>query len=247
MTGMAKMMMLNSTRQGRETEGRDREWVVREREPERNYGEPYNEMREYRNEMAYDMDEPESRRQRYKNGRFAPSSEYHPNKWKEGPEKKPLDERNMEMRVIGFERAAYEPNGTTMDYRGNRMHYITPEAREMDQGKSEKHGGYAAGEENMKYKKAREWVSAMKNEDGARGGHWTLEEVEKLLKKNGSKCDPVEMWAAMNALYSDLAKVNGKHGMTSADYYMELAEAFFFGDKDAVDDKLWEYYRCIVK
>ena len=256
MTGMAKMMMLNSTRRGRETEGRDREWVIREREPEQNYGESYNEMREYRNDMEYDMDGPESRRRRYKNGRFAPSSEHLPNKWKEGPVRKPMNEGGTEMRMIGFERDEYSPSGRA-EYNGGgesrmeygRMNYTSPEAHEMEHRKSEKRAGHASSRETgMSYEKARRWVHKMRNADGTRGAHWKIEEVEELLeKKKMHDCDPVEVWVAMNAEYSDRCKVNEKFGITSPEYYLEMAKAFWLEDEDAVPDKLMAYYECIVK
>lgn len=259
MNGMAKMMMLNRSRGDGEAENKRRDIFIREQDPERaygNYAESYGDYRAENRRMesagkdfdwdsGRDMEGPESRR--YKNGRFAPKNEYRGNQWKEGPIRKPMDEE-PEMRMIGFERNDYRPTGSTVDYERNRMHYITPEAHEMEHRKSEKHSGHASGTgENEKYVMAKEWVSKMRNEDGSRGGHWKLEEVEDLLEKKQIDCDPVEAWAAMNALYSDLAKVNGKYGMTSKEYYLEAAIAFFLHDKDAVKDKLWIYYEYIVE
>jgi len=100
----------------------------------------------------------------------------------------------------------------------------------------------------MSYEKARRWVHKMRNADGTRGAHWKIEEVEELLeKKRMHDCDPVEVWVAMNAEYSDRCKVNEKFGITSPEYYLEMAKAFWLEDEDAVPDKLMAYYECIVK
>lgn len=259
MTGMAKMMMLNN----RCREAKDREFYIRERDPHGSYrGEMdyrgRNEM-DNRNEgdMGYDMEGPESRRRRYKNGRFAPSSEHEPDKWKEGPVRKPMHEGGGEMRLIGFDRDEYSPNGraeyngggeSRMDYTRNRMHYHTPESGEMEHRKGQRHAGHASSKEDgMTYEHARKWVHKMRNADGTKGAHWKLEEVEELLDKKGIDCDPVEVWVAMNAEYSDRCKVNSKYGITSPEYYLESAMAFWLEDEDAVPDKLKMYYECIVK
>ena len=94
---------------------------------------------------------------------------------------------------------------------------------------------------------AEEWVSSMENEDGSRGEHWTLDQVERELRQRGMHYDPVEFWAALNAEYSDRCKVYRKYGVNELDFYMDVVEAAWMNDKDAVDDKVAMYYHSMVK
>ena len=44
---------------------------------------------------------------------------------------------------------------------------------------------------------AKEWVSAMENKDGSRGGHWTWEETESIRKQYAPDADPSDFYAAI--------------------------------------------------
>lgn len=101
--------------------------------------------------------------------------------------------------------------------------------------------------DGMDKETAEEWVSSMENEDGSKGEHWTLEQVEKELHQRGMHYDSIEFWAALNAEYSDRCKVYRKYGVNELDFYMDVVEAAWMNDKDAVDDKVAMYYRCMVK
>lgn len=160
--------------------------------------------------------EPESRRRRYSNGRYAPSS-YADD----------MDEM-------------YEPNSRRG---GSRM--------EMHQGRRNKNvqmmgtiGFRQEPEEGegLPWEIAEEWVESM-----SKGGKpkFSYEQVEQLAQKHKCDCDPVELWAVMNALHSDYGKVLRKHGLESISIYMELAVAWL-EDEDAVEDKAMMYYECIV-
>lgn len=87
----------------------------------------------------------------------------------------------------------------------------------------------------------------MENEDGTRGPHWTMEQVEKLMLQRGVDCDPVQFWVAMNMMYSDYCKIFQRYSVgDKIDFYADMAKAFSDG-KDAVPDKLARYFECIVR
>lgn len=90
------------------------------------------------------------------------------------------------------------------------------------------------------------WVSAMKNADGTRGGHWTMEKTEEIRKQRGIECDPVMFYAAMNMMYSDYCKAAEKTGAVSVDFYAYMAKAFL-DDEDAAPNKLARYYYFVAE
>ncbi len=94
---------------------------------------------------------------------------------------------------------------------------------------------------------AEKWIKGMENSDGTKGGHWSLDKIKQTAAQKNLPYDPVELWAAMNAEYSDRSKVNSRYGINSIDCYIDSAVAFLLEDKDAEDDKLLRYYDCIVK
>ena len=161
--------------------------------------------------------EPESRRRRYSNGRYAPSSYaddmdemYEPNSRRGGSrmEMHQGSRRNKNVQMMG-----------TIGFR-----------QEPEEG------------EGLPWEIAEEWVKSM-----SQGGKpkFSYEQVEQLAQKHKCECDPVELWAVMNALHSDYGKVLRKHGLESISLYMELAVAWL-EDEDAVEDKAMAYYECIV-
>lgn len=99
----------------------------------------------------------------------------------------------------------------------------------------------------MNWEMAEEWMSGIVNEDGTKGAHWSLDEVKRLMQQKGVECDPVKLWVAMNAEYSDRQKVNKKYGVDRPEYYMDSAIAYWLKDADAVKDKLSAYYTYVVK
>lgn len=124
---------------------------------------------------------------------------------------------------------------------GNNMRYIRSGGRAYT---SRMDRGYAGGEMDDMYA----WADEMKNADGSRGAHWTLEQVKKLMQQRGITRHPAEdVWLAMNAEYSDRCVVNKKYGLVSPDFYLDSAIAFWLEDEDASEDKLGTYYDCIVK
>ena len=93
---------------------------------------------------------------------------------------------------------------------------------------------------------AQEWTRAMKNEDGTSGEHWNAEQVKKLMLQRGVDYNLAEVYAIINSLYSDYSKVMKKYGISSPEFYLDLALAFL-NDKDAKKNKALNYYEHIVR
>ena len=93
---------------------------------------------------------------------------------------------------------------------------------------------------------ADDWVKKMQNEDGSKGPHWRMDQVEQIMRQKNIQCDPAEFFAAVNAMFSDYSEVAQKHGVNKQDFYIDMAKAFL-EDKDAVKDKAAAYYMYVVK
>lgn len=145
------------------------------------------------------------------------------------------------MNVIGFDRVQEMTNHypTRIDYHGGD---------EMTRRSGEKMHGGAMGAMGMEFTPeiAKEWTQKLRNEDGTKGEHWSMEQVKKLMTQRGVEYNTAEIYAIMNVLYSDYCKVFKKYGFNSAEAYFDLALAWL-NDTDAVDDKAMMYYECIVK
>lgn len=97
---------------------------------------------------------------------------------------------------------------------------------------------------------AERWVRSMVAADGTRGGKWrSMQDVRALAQQHdmGSDEELPAFWAALNATYSDIAKVAKKYNVDRPDFYADIADALYFTDADAVEDKLEKYYRYLVK
>ena len=101
-------------------------------------------------------------------------------------------------------------------------------------------------ENNFKFtpEKAEKWLVSMQNEDGSKGGHWSLEATNKFKPESLDITD-WEWECAMNMMYSDYYSVAVAHGINVPEFYADLAEAFL-KDKDARKNKIAAYYNCIV-
>lgn len=139
--------------------------------------------------------------------------------------------REIPARQIGFERM----ENANMTYMGGGS-----KGGKMQMGGSQ---GYSEG---MDMETAKEWTRGMKNEDGTKGPHWTMEQVKQLVNQRKLDVDEVEFFAVLNAMYSDYCKVAKKHNVNNMDFYVDLAMAWL-QDEDAVPDKAMMYYECIVK
>lgn len=173
-------------------------------------------------ENRYNMDdryEMENRnRRRYKNGRFAPArNEYR-------------DDHRMEM--IGFDTGYHDD--TEM-----RMNKVVPHKGRQERG----HG--SSQENGLSEYAAKKWVESMKGA-GGKGEHYKMDAAHKLMQQRDIKCDPVEFYAILNAVYSDYQSVAKKYGIDRPEFYADLAKAWL-EDEDAVQDKASMYYECIVE
>lgn len=108
---------------------------------------------------------------------------------------------------------------------------------------------------NVGHKLTREqaetWVKSMRGEDPAvpTGGKWTMEQVEPIAIKYGVQPgteDAVELWATMNAMYSDYFGIAKKYNVNTPEFYADMAMAFIH-DKDAKPGKVAMYYKNIAK
>lgn len=100
--------------------------------------------------------------------------------------------------------------------------------------------------DGMSYEDAEEWVGMMARPDGGRGARWKYEDTERIMREKKIQCDPVEFWAAMNAMYSDYYNVAKHFGVANDEFFAKMAEAFICDD-DAVMDKVAAYWECIVR
>ena len=146
------------------------------------------------------------------------------------------------MNQIGFnaERSEIRSNG--------RMDASYGARNEMEHRTSHKMGGGAMSTMTMPMTRelAEHWIHHMKNADGTKGPHWTMEEAKKLMEQKKLRCDPYEFAAIVNAMYSDYCSVMRKHGVESDDLYAALAAAWLMDD-DAMPNKAMLYYECIVE
>lgn len=151
------------------------------------------------------------------------------------------DEDGMRMNVIGFDRPRemeFNYPFIVENHGGNEM---SRHSSAMMRG-----GPMVMNDKGMDKETAEEWVSRMKNSDGTEGEHWRLDQVKALMSQKALDRNPFEMYAVMNAMYSDYGKVLKKRGVTTPDAYLDMALAFI-NDPDAVANKAAAYYEYIVK
>lgn len=223
--------------------------------------------RDRRQERDYRDDrrsiEPEDRfrdsrgRERYNDGRYAPSGSYDSREYRppvsyippvyEGRQSYREDDWRPINR-IGFSfdgQMDRIPPEFGNEYRMDGTHHHMNEM-------SHRHGiqmaGYSSGSEHTPFTEetALEWVSRMKNADGSTGPHWTMEQTEQVRKQRSIECDPLKFYVTMNMMYSDYCKAAEKVNANSMDFYVYMTKAFL-DDKDAQPDKLARYYHFIAK
>lgn len=96
---------------------------------------------------------------------------------------------------------------------------------------------------------AEKWVSHMDRADGrGKGGQWTMEQTNQLMKQKGYDFDPAVFYAVCNMLHSDYSKTLSKYGISTPEAYAELAKDWIEDDDVAAGDKKTIcYYEDIVK
>lgn len=95
-------------------------------------------------------------------------------------------------------------------------------------------------------KMADEWAKSMRNADGTKGPHWTIEKTRELQKQYGINCDEIEFWAVVNSIYSDYCEVLKKNNVSALEVYACMAKAWI-EDGDAVPNKAAAYFTYVVK
>lgn len=150
-------------------------------------------------------------------------------------------------RAIGFARDDEWPMEHDREYRAEVM---TPSMHEVGyaSGSMERGRGTTKAHAKMDMETAEKWMRNIQNADGTRGPHWTIEQAKQVMKqKNIEGVELPEFWAVLNMMYADYSKVFKRHGVgDKMDFYIDMAKAFV-DDKDAVPNKVAEYYSCIVE
>ena len=250
-------MLLLSNQDGAESKYRDRRGREHRENGEyavRNYGGMNN--REMNMEsggyggMEMGMDNMESRRRRDSRGRFRSEWDDMENNYGNearmgGYPNRPFpvyEDGRSNMNQIGF---SDRGDNVRTNY-GMTATYQTE--NEVEHKTSPKMGGGYSSSMTMPMtnEMADEWTRGMKNEDGTKGPHWTMEQVKQVMAQKGIECNPLEMYPVMNALYSDYCSVLKKWNMNKIDFYVDLA-CSWINDSDAVPNKASAYYEHIVK
>lgn len=89
---------------------------------------------------------------------------------------------------------------------------------------------------------AKEWVESMRPL-----AKWTMEETTNILKSSGLNIDPIQFYVVMNMLSSDMKDVLGSgDDEESIEKYVEATKDWL-NDGDVSSDKLYNYYKYVVK
>lgn len=146
------------------------------------------------------------------------------------------------------------------DYQGRRrigfganMHYghngEMPEHKMMHGGSEYQMGEYPMMEQ-LTEEIATAWVSKLKNTDpeNPMGPKWSRESTKPLAMKYGFNTPEkqLEFWVVMNMMYSDYAETAKKHGVSTMDFFADMAKAWM-KDKDAVEHKTAAYIACCTE
>ena len=230
---MARYMMMNNSRRAGDNERHD-----------------MRDNRTYNRGMDVDNRFRDKRgREHYDNGRYAPMKNNY--------------DHDMDMRYRGDTsgRTRYEGGGyIEYDHGGGYdwpMDSMDNDSWDKDKSWDDDKGrviGFASAVNSkshstppMTREMADEWMTKIRNEDGTKGAHWSIDEVKRVMHQKGIECDPVKLWVAVNAEYSDRQAINKKYGVDKLDFYIDSAIAYWLKDQDAVKDKLAAYYTHVVK
>lgn len=136
----------------------------------------------------------------------------------------------------------------------NRMHYDGHEDHENGKAYHQMGNAHHMGEypmtEHLTKDVAEDWVEGMQNADPEHpvGAKWSMETVKPIAMKNGFNTPDkqLEFWAVMNMMYSDYCEIAKKHGVSTMDFYGDMAKAWM-KDKDAVENKTAAYIEYVTK
>lgn len=85
---------------------------------------------------------------------------------------------------------------------------------------------------------AEKWVKNMEPV----GLHWTIEETTDELNQSNYNCDSISFFVVSNMMYNDYYDI-----VKEADTLAFKMAYDFLTDEDSVDNKLFKYYKYIVK
>lgn len=218
------------------------------------------------------MDPPEMRRQRDSRGRYmeGTSMGYHIPPYLEENDMRRMGEEPDGQNPYGGqpevyrkqEPKAYMPHMTDgktsageIDYArpdggyGN-VRYFTHRTDPLNQREgSQRQIGFQSKEQKPLDKETvTRWVEEMEDGEGVRGGKYTWHQAQQYAMNMGITGQQrlMEFYWAMNAMYADYHQVAKKFGIDKQDFYACMAKAFI-EDADAVDNKVEEYVKHIVK
>lgn len=118
-----------------------------------------------------------------------------------------------------------------------------------------RHGGLRRHEsyplmEQLTEEMASSWVGKMKNADPEHttGAKWSRETIKPIAAKHGFTTPEkqLEFWTVMNMMYSDYADIAKKHGVSTLDFFGDMAKAWM-KDPDAVKHKTAAYIACCTE
>ncbi len=149
--------------------------------------------------------------------------------------------RSMEGRNNIVDLDTFSHKTDPLNQKDGKEHYEKPRQIGFQQ---QKHGD----DQGMDKQMAMEWVENMEDGEGVRGGKYTWHQTQQYAMNKGITGEKrlVEFYVAMNAMYSDYSEAAKKFGVDKPEFYACLAK-LFIEDPDAVDNKMEEYYKHVVK
>lgn len=139
----------------------------------------------------------------------------------------------------GYDQASYEIKG---EYDKARRRSKTTGRYTRDRGES-----VELSKHDMMH-----WEKMLKNADGSKGKHFSMQDVEEMAEKLNLRFDEYsekDFCMTMNMLYSDFCEVNRAFVSPEkeAHYYAKAAQAWLEDDDGPIgSEKLALYYYCIV-
>lgn len=88
-------------------------------------------------------------------------------------------------------------------------------------------------------------LANMQNEDGSKGGHWSVADTTKVMERNGfdiKDYNEYDINYVMNMFYSDYYNIGGN----DVNFYSKMTYKFLT-DIDAPSGKAYKYYARIAK
>lgn len=108
--------------------------------------------------------------------------------------------------------------------------------------------GFQSSQHGLDKETVMEWVEEMEDADGVKGGKYTWHQAQQYAMNMGitGQQRQYEFYWAMNAMYADYQKAGKKFGVDKPEFYACLAK-LFIEDPDAVENKVEEYVKHVVK